>query len=331
MQIKTSTLTLVLSKMLGAGIIHAEYKTKQLHGGTLGDVKLVTGTAETTDGKKSPYQVVLKKQKKWERYSDPDSWRREYDMYNTDFGKLFEDSLRWPECYYTEMNGDEFELWIEYIEGTSGLSLTGDIYERAAKELGRFQGKLYSEQSPILQTLTNLSQVDFMKNSYLHYRSWNEVYDYIRSADCPIPKHLCDMLIDIDEHSDEIFNRLARLPIVLCHRDFWVTNIFSQDDKIMLIDWDTSGWGYLGEDIASLIADESEVNYMVEYYHRCVQAYYTGFSEYANISQITDPCIYEMILLKFGYRLVEDYKFTKAPQDKIQFITILQKIYEMKE
>ncbi len=317
--------------MLGVSIVHADYKTKQLHGGTLGDVRLVTGTAETVDGKKLPYHLVLKKQKKWDRYSDPNSWRREYDLYTSDFGKLFTDMLRWPECYYTVMNGDEFEIWMEYIEGTSGLSLTGEMYERAAKELGRYQGRLYSEQSPILQTLTNLSQVDYMKNSYLHYRSWNEVYDYIRSNDCPIPKHLCDMLIDIDEHSEEIFNRLARLPVVLCHRDFWVTNIFSNEDKIILIDWDTTGWGYLGEDIASLIADESDIDHMIEYYHRCVRAYYLGFSEYTDISQFSDPCIYEMILIKFGYRLIEDYKFTEAPPDRIQFLNILQKIYEMKD
>ena len=330
-QIKSKTLTFALSKMLGASIMHADYITTQLHGGTLGDVRLVTGTAETTDGKKLPYRLVLKTQKKWERYSDPDSWRREYDLYASDFGKLFTDSLRWPECYYAEKNGDEIQIWMEYVNGTSGLNLTGEMYERTAKELGRFQSRLYAEQPAILQTLTNLSKVDYMKNYYLHYRSWNEVYDYIRSNDCPIPKHLCDMLIDIDEHSDEIFNRIARLPMVLCHRDFWVTNIFSHDDKIMLIDWDTTGWGYMGEDIASLIADEAEVDHMVEYYHRCVRAYYTGFSEYADISHLSDHCIYEMILIKFGYRLVEDYKFAEAPHEKMLQLNVLQKIYEMKE
>lgn len=148
---------------------------------------------------------------------------------------------------------------------------------------------------------------------------------------CNIPKHLCDMLIDLDEYSDEIFNRIARLPIVLCHRDFWVTNIFFHEEKIVLIDWDTSGWGYMGEDMASLIADESDVNYMIEYYKRCVPAYYKGFSEYADISHITDNCIYEMILMKFGYRLVEEYKFGDSPDEKALSLSILQKIYEMKE
>lgn len=316
--------------MLGTDIIHADYKTEQLHGGTLGNVQLVTGSAETTDGKTIPYHIVLKIQKKWERYGDPDSWRREYDLYTSDLGNLFNDPFRWPECYYTKINSDEIQIWMEYIHGTSGLNLTGEMYECASKELGRFHGRLHAEQPAILQTLTNLSKVDYMKNSYLHYRSWNEVYDYIRSADCPIPKHLCDMLINTDQHSDEIFERITKLPIVLCHRDFWVTNIFFHDDRIALIDWDTSGWGYMGEDIASLIADEANIDHMVEYYHRCVKAYYTGFSEYADISHSSDDCIHEMILIKFGYHLVEGYKFTETMDGKTYHLNMLQKIYEMK-
>ena len=163
---------------------------------------------------------------KWERYSDPDSWRREYDFYNSNFGTLFSESFRWPECYHVEMNEEvnETQLWMEYIDGISGLDLTGEMYERAAEELGRFQGKLYAEQPVILQHLTNLSKVDYMKNFYLHYRSWNRVYDYIRSEDCEIPKHLSKMLIDIDESAEDIFNRIEKLPIVLCHRIFgWQT------------------------------------------------------------------------------------------------------------
>lgn len=81
---------------------------------------------------------------------------------------------------------------------------------------------------------------------------------YIRSDDCEIPKHICKILIDIDENSDEIFIRIEKLPIVLCYRDFWVANIFFSEGETVLIDWDTAGWGYL----ASLIADEADVNHM---------------------------------------------------------------------
>jgi len=338
-EIKAETLTQVLSNMLGTTIISADFQTKSLHGGTVGDVQHVTGNAKTMDGGNLPYQIVLKTQKKWERYGDPDSWRREYDLYKSNLGALFSASFRWPECYYFEMNEEdnETQIWMEYIDGQSGLDLTGDMYERAAEELGRFQGKLYADRPALLQNLTNLSKVDYMKNFYFHYRSWNRVYDYIRSDDCELPNHICNMLIDMDEIADEIFNRIEKLPIVLCHRDFWVTNIFDADGKTILIDWDTAGWGYLGEDIASLIADEADMEHMVEYYHRCIPAYYKGFSEYADISHLTDNCIYEMILLLFGYRLVEWYmdagsgKQPQEPNDERSLhIQTLQKIYEMR-
>lgn len=337
-EIKAETLSQALSKMLGTKIIRADFQTKPLHGGTVGNVQLVTGHAQTTDGRMLSYKIVSKTQKKWERYSDPDSWRREYDFYNSNFGTLFSESFRWPECYHVEMNEEmnETQIWMEYIDGISGLDLTGEMYERATEELGRFQGKLYAEQPVILQHITNLSKVDYMKNFYLHYRSWNRVYDYIRSEDCEIPKHLSKMLIDIDESAEDIFNRIEKLPIVLCHRDFWVANLFS-DGKTILMDWDTAGWGYLGEDMASLIADEADIEHMVEYYRRCIPAYYKGFSEYADISRITDNCVYELILLMFGYRLVEWYmdagsgnKLQETEDERMLHIHTLQKIFEIR-
>ena len=333
-EFKPETLRLALSRMLGANIIRAGYETEELQGGTVGNVQLVRGVAETADGEKLPYSIILKIQHKWERHGDPGSWRREYDFYKSDFGALFSESFRWPECYHAEMNADESEtqIWMEYVDGVTGLELTGDMYERAAEELGRFQGKLYAEKPDILQSLTNLSKVEYAKNFYLHYRSWREVYDYIRVGDCEIPKHLCKMLIDIDENEAEVWGRIEKLPIVLCHRDFWVANILCKDDKIVLIDWDTAGWGYLGEDVASLIADEADIEHMVEYYKRCVPAYYRGFSEYADISHIADiigNCVRELILVLFGYRLVEWFKFAESPEDKAMRLDTLQKIYEM--
>jgi len=296
------------------------FKITQLYGGTVGNVKLIEGRA------------VLKTQRKWERNFDPSSWRREYDFYMSDFGKLFTDSFRWAECYHAEMNdeGDEYQLWLEYINGVTGSELTGEMYERAAYEMGRFQGRLYAENPAQLQSLTNLSDTGFLKKNYLHYRGWKEMYDYIRHDDCEIPGHLCRMLIGIDEDSDNIFSRIEKLPVVLCHRDFWVTNIFCTEQGIRLIDWDTSGRGYFGEDIACLLADEADVENMTEHYRKCVPAYYKGFSEYADISHIKDNCIYELILIMFGYRLAEWYKYAETPEEKELQLRTLQKIYEIK-
>lgn len=45
-------LTQVLSKMLWTKIVHTDYQSVQLHGGTLGDVKLVTATAINSKSEK---------------------------------------------------------------------------------------------------------------------------------------------------------------------------------------------------------------------------------------------------------------------------------------
>jgi thiamine kinase-like enzyme len=111
------------------------------------------------------------------------------------------------------------------------------------------------------------------------------------------------MLIGADNDTPEIWNRIQKLPIVLCHRDFWVTNIFYSDKKIVLIDWDTTGWGYMGEDIKQLITDETDADYWLEYYRKLVPAYFRGFSEYTDIS-IGDNYVWEMIILKCVYDLV---------------------------
>lgn len=76
---------------------------------------------------------------------------------------------------------------------------------------------------------------------------------------------------------------------------------------------------------------------MVEYYHRCIPAYYKGFSEYADVSHISDHCVYELILVMFGYRLVEWYinagsgnKLQATDDEKMLHLNTLQKIYEMR-
>ena len=331
MNIELEKLIFTLNKRFKTNIVATDYQTTPLQGGTVGNVSLIMGTAETVDGEQLPYRIVLKIQKKWARFGDPDSWRREYDLYSSDLGATFSQALRWPICYHAEFNpeGNEYYLWLEYIDGVTGLDLTADMYEKAALELGRFQGKLYAEQPAVLQHLTNVSHPDLMKKRYLHYRSWPVVYDYIRSEDCELPLHVRQMLIDIDEQADELFARIEKLPLVLCHRDFWITNIIYADGNFALIDWDTSGWGYLGEDLASLIADEPAIDNMVENYQRCIPAYYKGFSEYTDVARIAEHCVYEIILLAFGYRLVDGYLHTEDDDEKAKYVDTLEKIYEM--
>lgn len=326
----------VLGKIFDKDISNVAYDYELLHGGTVGEAYLVSGTvevgaAETGVGEIVPFKVVLKIQKKWDRYGDPNSWRREYDLYSSQLHLSFEDEFSWPKCYLSELEDERTILWMEYVNGVSGTDLTVEMYEMAAKALGKFQGKLLSNPKTIKGNIANLSEVGFIKSYYLRYRGWNEVYDYIRADDCEVPKHICDMIIDFDENADAIWQRIEGLPVVLTHRDFWVENIFSSNEKVVVIDWDTTGMGYLGEDIASLIADESNVEYMLELYKRCTSAYYEGIAEFVGDLSVQDNCIYELIIIMFGYRLIEWYKFADTKDEKDYQLKVLQEIYKMRQ
>jgi hypothetical protein len=359
--IKPDILNIILSKMLDKSINNATYQIKQLQGGTLGDVQLVTGLAQTIDNEKIQYKVVWKKQKKWERPGDPGCWRREFDLYQSNLQFAFDHSLRRPECYHLELSNDTIELWMEYVDGVSSGDLSIEMLEQAAFELGRFQGKI-KQQHEDFKSIACLGDTGFLKREFSQWHRQSYTYDfliskqsrlpeflkemlkngqiqlvegksfeysYLRSKGCDIPEKLKQMIVDIDDRKDELFERLNDLPVVLCHRDFWIENIFFIDGTICLIDWDTAGWGYLGEDIASLIVDGMDIDRFEENYNRLIPAYLKGIMEYMNIPNIDDISIFEMILIKFGYRMMQERMFSEAFDKNNWGINALLKVNEI--
>jgi hypothetical protein len=275
----------------------------------------------------------LKIQKKWERDGDPGSWRREYDLYISELAGVFSDGLRWAECYHAEMSSPvETQLWIEYIEGASGDGLTIDMLERASAELGRFQGRLYKQESLLLQNISCFTEADALEKYYYALSSKEKKeYAYIRSEDCPIPEHLRSMIINIDNEAEKIFADSKKLPIVLCHRDFWLENIIYSDGGIIILDWDCTGWGLIGEDILQLIIDETDAKNWKEYYRRLVPAYFKGLSEYIDISPDYNY-ICKLLILRLGYDLVRWYTaLEESSERKNEPIDSLQIIYEIQK
>jgi len=130
---------------------------------------------------------------------------------------------------------------------------------------------------------------------------------------------------------NSLFKDISKLPVVLCHRDFWIENIIYTDGKIRLIDWDTAGWGFLGEDIASLISDDIDYDNFEEYCEKLIPAYYNGIAEFTDISTIRNKFIRELILIKFGYRLIQGYMYADDDEEREEAVVALQKIYEMED
>jgi aminoglycoside phosphotransferase (APT) family kinase protein len=320
--------------MFGTQIISVDWEARKLHGGTVGNVILVTGTVVTAAIEKLPYKVVLKTQNKWERRGDPGSWRREYDLYKSDLGKLFTDSLRWPECYHMEMNGDETEwtIWFEYIDGVSGNDLTTEMRECAAMEWGRFQGRLYKNPE-MPQNISCFSQIENIKRYLSVHRPKTDEYRYVYSDNCELPAHLRQMLLDSDMNIKDIYDNTNKFPVVLCHRDFWHENIIYSNGKIILLDWDCTGWGYMFEDIIQLIVDETDAEYIDEYYRKFIPAYLKGFSEYAEVSDVKDLYLnaWKITVIWFGFTLVNWYINARSAEEKNLSLNILQNIYEMRD
>ena len=86
-------------KLLGTPVLTTDVAATPLHGGTLGDVQLLSGTAHTRDGRTLPFRLVQKMQKRWERPGDPGSWRREFDLFRSPFHTLFTDAFSCPQLY----------------------------------------------------------------------------------------------------------------------------------------------------------------------------------------------------------------------------------------
>ena len=314
-----------VSSLLGAPVQRIEYKAISLQGGTLGDVQLLSGDTETRDGRKLPYQIVMKTQKRWERPGDSSSWRREYDLFSSALHTLFPDGFRSPKLYLAEMDGNENRLWMEYVRGVSGAELTLDDLAQAAEELGRFQACCYKQEVP-LREIACLSDAGYMRRDFAQWSPDTREYRYLRSDACELPPRLKQMLIDTQKQSPAMFKAMSRLPQVLCHRDYWTENIFISDGNVIAIDWDCAGWGVPGEDIASLIADETPTGLIGAYYRRLLPAYYKGIGVSIKLPPMDELPIREMILFKFGYRLVQQVMFAENQASKDEAVLALEEI-----
>jgi hypothetical protein len=334
-----------LSNYFDEPITQATKRLKRLQGGTVADVFLVQGIAITSNSGKQPYKIVWKHTRQWNRPGDLLSWRREYDWVQSNEGINLGEHLKIPTCYHKEISETGNDLWMEYVNGVSGNDLTLSMLEEVAFQWGSFQGQFSLDAQPLVGK--NLTDLSFLKselsqwyhNPYaylflcsdqsripssiketLRKNDWNDgfsiTYHYIRSIECDLPMHLKQMIIELDESIETKLSRLSKLPLVITHRDFWIENIFYRDGTIHLIDWDCIGTGYFGEDIASLIADDTPTTCLETWIKPLLTSYKKGLfaRKDASMLEIRDVAI--MILMKYGYRLVDNYWFSDSLDEK---------------
>jgi hypothetical protein len=75
----------------------------------------------------------------------------------------------------------------------------------------------------------------------------------------------------------------------------------------------------------------AETENLNEYFSRLIPAYCNGISQYIDIPPLMKKLVWEMMLIKFGYRMVQEYLFTSSDEVKKGSVDRLQKIYEMRD
>ncbi|MCK5129553.1 MAG: aminoglycoside phosphotransferase family protein [Clostridiales bacterium] len=219
--------------------------------GSIGDVYKIYGAGIGSDNNQSSFELVYKKVKRFQRYGDPMSWNRESMMYKSGVFNSLPDNFRVPKCYLIdEISNDEIVLWLELINGKNGDTFMKEDFNVPAYQLGLFHG-----------SLRNIPQEVWLSSRHVpivyatSWGTWSVDWLLCDEKAAYLSKEFKQSVLEVWSYIDLFMQTLAKLPFTLCHRDYNYENIFiNEDDKgneqVVVIDWDTTGIGVLGEDIA---------------------------------------------------------------------------------
>lgn len=193
----------------------------------------------------------------WAPSTDPrhfNYWAREAEIYRSELPRRL--GLGAPGLLGAIDQPDgSVVLWLEWVDGATGLACGIDGLAAAGRALGRSQGR----------PLAELPDDDFLSSGFIDEYARSKPVDYgllddddawahpvtitwpdTLRADCRRMHHERQRWIDI----------LAALPRTVAHLDVWPNNIVGRaDGTVTFLDWAFTGSGALGEDIGNMIPD----------------------------------------------------------------------------
>lgn len=192
----------------------------------------------------------------WATSDDPrhwNHWRREAEVYASGLPARL--GIGAPELLEVrELEGGAVELVLEHLGGRHGAALTLEDLVGTAQTLGRAQGR------------GELPDAPWLSRGFLRTYATTRAVDYAgldddAAWDVPIlrehfPPELRRGLQRLHAHREALFAIAERAPRTVAHLDVWPNNIImGRGGEPVLIDWQFTGDGAVGEDVANLVPD----------------------------------------------------------------------------
>jgi thiamine kinase-like enzyme len=331
--IRKSSLLSALSEMLETKVDDAEYATDVLQGGTVGDVCKISGTAFTEDGPK-PFTLVLKNQRRWDRYGDPDCWRREYAIYKDGLDRRLFPSIKIPRCYLLEEAEESTHIWMECIEGATGdKELHASELALAAERLGELQAEFHISGQRDLPYLRSYPAV---RSSFDLW--WGYVRQPLGAQVAGFPDELRKTLNDYADRAGALLDSFDNLPLTLCQGDFHHGNLFLKSapggTDVYLIDWDCAGYGRMGEDAVDLLMEafvysSRDVSLLPDFRRRIMEGYRRGARSRGLDFAMSEELTRDIFALAWGFRMASSYvHYYKEEPPKRRCVEILQAMFK---
>ncbi|MFA5341360.1 MAG: aminoglycoside phosphotransferase family protein [Clostridia bacterium] len=334
MEIDKVTLINALKKKFNKDIDDVIYEASELCGGTVGEVIKIEGYA--ISGNRIPFKLVLKTQNKWDRHLDFPCWRREYDIYLNKLDKSISRFIKLPECYLLEENHDKTKIWMEFVEGMSGEE---DIDDKklslAAGKLGMLQADFHKSGNFDLPYIRSFPAVE--SSFDLWYKYTEEV---LKKPISGFPNNIREILNQYAMNSNELLASFKTLPLTLCQGDVHHDNLIFRPDNsgfdIYLLDWDSAGYGYMGEDAIDMLLEaflytKRNVSLMNEYKRSILDSYFTGAGKSGFDYSIPDKTVTDLFAYSWGFRVASHYLYFKTDEQKRRCIDILNVMFNLEK
>jgi len=216
-------------------------------------------------------------------------WRREVDVYQSDFLENLPGGIRAPQCFAVQEQGQgRIGLWLEDIVGDK-LEWSIADYGQVAYDFGRFNG-FYLTAQPI-PTYPWLSQQwlrGFVERTIPSIALLQQTLDHQWVKRVYLPD-VAQNLFQLWAEREWYLQILTCLPQTLCHMDAFRRNIFirrapDESQETVAIDWAFVGSGAVGEELVPLI--EASIGFMevdlsdvLELENQVLEGYLAGLSD----------------------------------------------------